>query len=113
MTQPTNWYNLTGSITDVSTADSVRFVVPAAGFLRKVQTVLGAAITVANSTVTVRHNGTALTPTITITQAGSAEGDVDSAEFYRGVAAGDYIEVETDGGSTTTARLDVNVTLSG
>ena len=113
MPLPTNWYHLNDMLADVSTASSVRFVVPRAGFLRKVETTLGAAITVADSVVTVRHNNTALSPTITITQSGSAEGDRDSAEYYRGVAAGDWIEVETDGGSTTTAQLGITLTLSG
>lgn len=112
MPQPSNFYQLTAELADVSTASSTRFVVPTAGFLRKVQTVLGAAITGADAVVTVSVNGTALTPTITITQSGSAEGDVDSAEFYHGVAAGSWIEIATDGASSTTAQLHITATLS-
>lgn len=112
MPKPNNFYYLTDSLADVSTASSVRFNVPTSGFLRKVETVLGAAITGADSIVTVSHGTTALTPTITIANASSAEGDIDSAEFYQGVAAGDWIEVATDGASSTTATLAVTVTLS-
>lgn len=110
---PKNWYTLPAMLADVSTASSVRFRVPVAGFLRRVETTLGAAITGADSVVTVSHNNTALTPTITIANASSAEGDQDSADFYRGVAAGDWIEVATGGESSTTAQLGINVILSG
>src|SRR5690242_3967447 len=105
MPLPNNWYHLSGELADVSAASAKRFVVPRAGFLRKVETTLGGAITGADSVVTVSHNNTDLSPTITITQSGSAEGDYDSAEFYIGVAAGDWIEVTSDGGSSTTQTL--------
>lgn len=111
MPKPNNEYYLTQSLADVSTASSIYFSVPTAGFLKKVETILGTAITVADAVVTVSHNTTALTPTITITQSGSASGDIDSANFYRGVAAGDYIKVATDGASSTTSILQVTLTL--
>jgi hypothetical protein len=113
MPLPNNWYHLNAMLADVSTASSVRFVVPQAGFLRKVETTLGGAITGADSVVTVSHNNTALSPTITVANASSAEGDRDSAEYYRGVAAGDWIEVATGGESTGTQQLGITVTLSG
>lgn len=112
MPLPNNWYVLNAMLADVSTASQVRFVVPVAGFLRKVETSLGGAISGADAVVTVSHNNTALTPTITVANASSAEGDRDSAEFYRGVAAGDWIEVASGGESTDTAELAIAVTLS-
>jgi hypothetical protein len=113
MPRPLNWYFLSNMLADVSTASSVRFCVPEDGYLRKVETTLGAAITVANSTVTVSHNNTALSPTITVAFTSSAEGDHDEAEFFEPVSAGDWIEVATDGGSTTTAQLGITLTFSG
>lgn len=112
MPQPNNWYNLTDMLADVSTASSCRFCVPSNGYLREIRTTLGAAITVADSTVTVSHNNTALSPTLTIAFTSSAEGDVDTASFFRPVSKGDWIEVATDGGSTTTAQLGITLTLS-
>lgn len=112
MAQPFNWYNLAAEFTDIGTAETLTFVVPAPGFLRKVQTVLDAAITGSNETVTVSRNGSSLSPTITITQASSAAGDVDSAEFYIGVAEGDRITVATAGDSTGATGCAVTVTLS-
>ena len=113
MAYPKNWYVLNDMLADVSTASSVRFRVPVAGYLRKVETTLGGAITGADSVVTVSHNNTALSPTITIANASSAEGDADSAEYFRAVAAGDWIEVATGGESTGTQQLGINVVLSG
>lgn len=113
MALPSNWYHLNDMLADVSTASSVRFCVPRSGYLRKVETTLGGAISGADSVVTVSHNNTALSPTITIANASSAEGDRDSAEYFRGVAAGDWIEVATGGESTDTAQLGITLTLSG
>lgn len=113
MPLPNNWYHLNGQLADVSAASQLNFVVPRAGFLRKVETSLGAAITGADSVVSVIVNGTTLSPTITITQSGSAEGDRDVGEYYYGVPAGAEIEVASDGASSTTAVLAVTLTLSG
>lgn len=113
MPLPLNWYHLSDVLADVSTASGSRFVVPRDGYLRKVETTLGGAITGADSVVTVSHNNTALSPTITVANASSAEGDRDSAEFYRPVKAGDWIEVATGGESTGTQQLGITLTLSG
>lgn len=112
MPLPLNWYSLSEQITDIGTADSKEFVVPSDGFLRKVETVLAGAITGADDVVTVSHNGSALAPTITIANAGSAAGDYDSAEFYRGVSKGDRITVANSGASTGATKCGVTVTLS-
>lgn len=112
MPLPTNWYTLNGELADVSTASQLRFVARSDGYLRKVETTLGAAITGADAVVTVSVDNTALTPTITIANASSAEGDYDSAEFFTPVKKGSWIEVASGGESSTTAVLAVNVTLS-
>jgi len=112
MPLPNNWYVLSAMLADVSTASSVRFCVPKAGFLRKVETTLGGAITGADSVVTVSHSNTALSPTITVAYTSSAEGDRDTAEFYRAVAEGDWIEVATGGQSSDTQQLGITLTLS-
>lgn len=113
MPLPLNWYTLPGTLADVSAASQLRFLVPTDGYLRKVETTLGSAITGADSVVTVSVDNTALTPTITIANASSAEGDYDSAEFFYPVKKGSWIEVASGGESSTTAVLAVNVILSG
>jgi hypothetical protein len=104
---------LAAEFTDVATAETLSFVVPQAGYLRKVETVLDAAISAANETITVAKNGSNLSPTITITESGSAAGDYDYAEFFTAVAKGDRITVTTAGSSTGAAGCAVTVTLSG
>jgi hypothetical protein len=113
MPLPANWYHLAAEFADVATAETLDFVVPTAGYLRKVETVLAGAITAANETITVSKNGSALSPTITITQSGSAAGDYDVAEFFTPVAKGDRISVATAGSSTGATGCGVTVTFSG
>jgi hypothetical protein len=112
MPLPENYYHLSGEFADIGTAETLVFVVPDAGWLRRVQTVLNGAITGSNETVTVSRNGSALSPTITVTQASSAAGDVDEAEFYQSVAKGDRITVATAGNSTGPNKAGVTLTLS-
>lgn len=99
---------VTCHLADVS-ADSSTFVVsPIAGQVTKVWSVLHSAITVANAIVTAKIGGVAMTNgALTITQAGSAAGDVDTATPTAAnvVAAGGAIELDSDGGSTTTAAM--------
>jgi acyl-CoA hydrolase len=110
---PENWYHLAAEFADIGTAETLTFVVPTAGYLRKVMTVLDGAITASNETVTVAVDGTTLSPTITITQSSSAAGDVDFAEFFYPVKAGSRVTVATAGNSTGATGCAVTVTFSG
>lgn len=106
--RPWNEAYVTGHMADVSTASSAYLVATHRGRLKRAFTIIANAITGANSTITVKINGVALSPTITVTQSGSGAGDVDSAYFgYQGttnfVQEGDLIEFVTDGASSTTA----------
>lgn len=98
---------LTGQWVDVSAADSGWTVSPVAGKITRLWTVLDGAISGADTAVTVEINGVAVTMTaITITQSGSAAGDVDVSGVPTAantVAVGDKIAVKTDGASSTTA----------
>lgn len=98
-------------LADVSAASSVRFCVPYDGYLRRVETTLGGAITGADSVVTVSLNNTALSPTITVANASSAEGDRDIADFNTPVRAGQWIEVASGGESSDTQQLGITLTL--
>jgi len=91
-------------IEDISTAASVFVASPMAGDVIGIYVTLQGAITVANSTVTAEINGVAMSGlSITITQAGSAAGSTFSGtpSGNNAVAAGQAIEIITDGGSTT------------
>jgi hypothetical protein len=91
---------------DVSTASSAFVAAPTRGRMIKAGSALYAAITGANAAITMEINGTAVTGgSWTITQSGSAAGDVDTAEptAARDVVEDDVIEFITDGASSTTA----------
>jgi len=110
---PLNWYTLTGQIADIGTATTVVFVAPEAGYLRKVCCVLNGAITTADDVITVSVDGTALSPTITVTQVSSAAGDYDSASYLAAVKEGSRITIANSGASTGTAIEAYTLVLSG
>ena len=97
-----NDYFIPFKITDVSTAGQVYVPVPDAGKIVKVITALNGAIGTANAVLTLKIGGTAVTGgTVTITQSGSAAGDVDSCvpTAANEVLEDDAIEIETNGAS--------------
>jgi hypothetical protein len=103
-------YALTARLADVSTASIARVVVPTAGRVVAIYSVLGGAITGADSIVTCRIGTTAITGgALTVAFTASAAGDVDSAfpTALNVVAPGQYLAADTDGGSTGTQTLDV------
>ena len=90
---------------DISTAGSAFSVSPIRGKIIEIGSVIYNAITVADAAVTSKIAGTAITGGgYTITQSGSAAGDVDSAVPIAAnfINEGDNIEFISDGGSTTT-----------
>jgi len=104
-----NDYFINFKIEDVSTAGQVYVPVPDDGKIIKVLTALNGAIGTADAGLTLKIGGTAVTGgTITITQSGSAAGDVDSCvpTAANSVVEGDAIEIETDGASTNTISVD-------
>jgi hypothetical protein len=104
---PLNWYTLSGEIADIGTATTKVFVAPSDGWLRKVCCVLNGAITAADDV------STALSPTITVANAGSAAGDYDFADYYYPVKQGSRITVANSGASTGTAIEAYTLVLSG
>jgi hypothetical protein len=90
---------------DVSTAGSAFAVAPARGRIIKMGSVIYNAITGTDSAITSKIAGTAITGgSWTITQSGSAAGDVDTAEptAARDVTEDQNIEFISDGASSTT-----------
>lgn len=98
---------VTVAIGDVSTAGSVWVVPGIAGSIVKISNVIDAAITVADAGLTFEIGGTAVTGgAITIANAGSAAGDVDSStpSALNVITAAQPIEVVKDGASSTASN---------
>lgn len=91
---------------DIGTAGSAFTTSPIRGKIVKMGSIIHAAITTADATITTKINGTAITGgSWTVTQSGSAAGDVDTvvptaANF---VNEDDAIEFASDGASTGSA----------
>ena len=105
-----NDYFLTSTIADISTASSTFVPVPDGGKVIKIFTALQGAIGTANAAITFEIGGTAITGGgITVTQSGSAAGDIDTAEptAANEVAEDGSIEMITDGSSANTIKLVV------
>ena len=105
-----NDYFLTSKITTISTAGSTFVPVPDGGTIIKIFTAIKNAISSANAALTFEIGGVAVTGGgITVTQSGSAAGDVDTAEptAANEVAEDGTIEMITDGASSNTIKLNV------
>ena len=105
---------LTVKVEDLRGASAAvyRLVAPVAGEVAKIWTVLGDALATGHAVVTGAINGTPITSgAVTITQAGSAAGDVDSAtpSAAKTVAAGDVITLTVSG--TNTANVSAEATI--
>ena len=105
-----NDYFLTSKITNISSAGSTFVPVPDAGKVIKIITTIKNAISSANAALTWEIGGTAMTSSaITVTQSGSAAGDVDTSEptAANDVTEDGTIEMITDGGSSTACECVV------
>ena len=108
-------YTLTTRLDDVSTVSTVYIPIPFAGTVTKVVTVLEGSLTTANATVTVKNAAGSSMGTLTITQSGSAAGDIDtlSPVSNNTVTSDSRISVETDGACDTARKLFVTVYIQG
>lgn len=105
---------ITGGMLAIGTAKSAFLPCPSRGRITRIQTVIDAAITTADESLTFEVNGVAKSElAITITQSGSAAGDVDSAEANLGVAVnvGDTLELISAGNSGGTVNLAYLITI--
>ncbi len=104
-------------LADISTISTCFVVSPVAGTISKIYSVISGAIITDDAVITSKILTTAITSgVITITQSGSAPGDVDSAtpSAANTVAVGDTINFTTDGasGNTVTADFTIEIDLS-
>jgi hypothetical protein len=103
---------ITAYLADVSTAGQIYVTPGFAGKIVRCTTALNNAITGADAGLTLKIGGTAVTGgTITITQSGSASGDVDECvpTGANTFTASQAVEIETDGASSTTAAVMVTL----
>jgi len=105
--------SIEGYLEDVSSVEKVYVPIPFAGTVSKVLTVLEASISSSDSIVTVKNSAGASMGTLTITASGSAAGDIDtlSPASNNIVTADSFITIESNGGSTNTAKLRFVVVL--
>jgi hypothetical protein len=106
---------LTSYLADISTAGQIYVVSPIAGSIKTIYSAINGAIATADATLTAKIGGTAVTGgAITVTQSGSAAGDVDSAtpSALNTVTAGQAIEIETDGASTNTVEVMLTIEIT-
>lgn len=103
---------LTVQIEDISTAGQ-KFVVPGfRGKIEEITSVINGAIATADAVLTAKIGGTAVTGgAITVANASSAAGDVDSVSptALNSFSATQAIEIETNGASTNTVEVVVTL----
>jgi|TARA_B100001093_G_C26456148_1_gene854414 hypothetical protein len=103
-----NDYFVVAEIEDISTASSTFVGIPDGGRVIKIITALQGAIGTANGGISFEIGGTAITGGgITVTQSGSAAGDVDTAEptAANRVEEDGTIEMITNGASSNAVKL--------
>lgn len=109
-----NRYAITAYMDDISTIGQVYVVAPYAGEIKEIWSVIDGALGTANAVLTPKIGGTAVTGgAITVTQDGSAAGDVDVSypTAANSVTAGQAIEIETNGASTNTVPVHFTIVI--
>lgn len=98
----TNVVILTFTLDDASTANSWYIPIPITCTISRIYSAIDDAISTANEVLTFRDNAGSSMGTITITQSGSAAGDIDSLipASNNTVIAGNKIQVDSSGAST-------------
>jgi len=98
-------------IHDISEPTDMYVPIPFGGTVSRITTVLAGSITGADVVLTVKNSSAATMGTVTITQAGSAAGDVDflNPSTNNTTTDNDYILVQGDGGAT--AHVDCVVSI--
>ena len=97
---------ITVEMNDVTTAETVYVVMPRACTVNKIWSVILNAFITADNVVTASNHAGSSMGTITITQSGSAAGDVDSLtpSSNNTFAAGERLKLTSDGGGATATR---------
>lgn len=107
---------VSGILDDVSSPSSTIIPIPADCTVVSIKSVLGGAITLANSVITITRGGdNATVATYNVNFTGSGEGvtfnATPSGNATLTASTHNYLKVTTDGGSTTTAKLFITIKL--
>lgn len=108
----TNKIYLVYEIADLNPAASYYIVCPLAGVISKIYSVIEGALATADNLISFEIANVAVTNgTITITQTGSAAGDVDSStpSAARTLTAGQALEIISNGGTSSTTKCTVTI----
>lgn len=110
---PSEKRSLSVYIPDISTASTFYILSPFAGEIVSIKSVLEGTIATADAVLTPTINATAITDGAITVANGSVAGDIDSAtpSALNVLAAGDYISIATDGGSTNAVGVHVTFTI--
>ena len=94
---------ITVHFADISSSEDLYVPIPFAGTVSRITSIIEAAISGGDVTLTAKNSSAATMGTITITQSGSAAGDVDvlNPSSNNTVTANDYVLLQCDGGATS------------
>ena len=98
-------------IHDISVAENMYVPIPFGGTVSRVSSVIAGALTGADVVLTIKNSSAATMGTITITQAGSAAGDVDftNPSTNNTTTDNDYILVQGNGGASSHVDCVVSI----
>jgi hypothetical protein len=96
---------------DISSAEDLYIPVPFGGTVSRLTSVLEGAISGSDLVITVKDSADASMGTITVTQSGSAAGDIDflNPSSNNTITDNDYILLQTNGGPTSHVDCMVSV----
>lgn len=107
-----NTFCMQGVIEDISTTnDKIYFVIPSDCNLTAIKTVLYGTITVGDAVISIYKNGVLQGQTLTISNAGSGAGVIDTLDLspVYSFVEDDTLELRSDGGSTDVSKLAVTL----
>ena len=106
---------ITAHFADISSASDLYVPMPYAGTVTKIQSVLSGSISGSDTTFTVTNSSAASMGVLTVTQSGSAAGDVDTLapSSNNTVTAGDYIKIACNGGATSHVECVIVICVDG
>ena len=106
---------LTVQFPDISTASDLYVPIPYAGTITKIQSALTAAISGGDAVFTITNSSGNSMGTLTITQSGSAAGDVDTLtpSSNNTVTAGTFIKIECNGGASSHVEACIVICVDG
>jgi hypothetical protein len=106
---------LTVQFPDISTASNLYVPIPYAGTITKIQSVLTAAISGGDAVFTVTNSSGSSMGTLTITQSGSAAGDVDTLtpSSNNTVTAGTFIKIACAGAPSSHVETCIVICVDG